>query len=81
MRESVIYQDIVQKEAFKIVSLFLQGRFGNVDEVLIKRIRNLSAEKLETLAQCLPNFAEISDLVVWLEKQEEENQNNNSTVN
>ena len=32
MKESVIYQDIVQKEAFKLISRQLKRRFGDIDE-------------------------------------------------
>ncbi|MEH1784179.1 MAG: DUF4351 domain-containing protein [Nostoc sp.] len=31
MKESVIYQDIVQKEAFKLISRQLKRRFGDID--------------------------------------------------
>lgn len=31
MKESVIYQDIVQKEALKLISRLLKRRFGDID--------------------------------------------------
>jgi predicted transposase YdaD len=70
MQESVIYQDIVQKEAFKLISRQLKRRFGDIDESLVEQIRNLSAEQLENLGEALLDFSEITDLVAWLEQQE-----------
>jgi predicted transposase YdaD len=69
MQESVIYQDIVQKEAFKVVSRLLNRRFSNIDSSLRERVQNLSAEQLENLGEALLDFAEISDLVSWLDRQ------------
>jgi predicted transposase YdaD len=69
MQESVIYQDIVQKEAFKLISRLLKRRVGDIDESLVEQIRNLSAEQLENLGEALLDFSEITDLVAWLEQQ------------
>lgn len=46
MKESVIYQDIVQKEAFKLITRQLKRRFGDIDGSLVEQVRNLSAEEL-----------------------------------
>jgi Domain of unknown function (DUF4351) len=54
MRESVIYQDIVQKEAFKLISRQLNRRFSELDSSLIERVRKLSAEQLEDLTGSQP---------------------------
>lgn len=67
MKESVIYQDIVQKEAFKLISRLLKRRFGDIDGSLVEQIRNLSAEQLENLGEDLLDFSEVADLVAWLE--------------
>ncbi|MBW4423868.1 MAG: DUF4351 domain-containing protein [Nostoc desertorum CM1-VF14] len=69
MKESVIYQDIVQKEAFKLISRLLKRRFGDIDGSLVEQVRNLSAEQLENLGEALLDFSELADLVVWLEQQ------------
>lgn len=69
MKKSVIYQDIVQKEAFKLISRLLKRRFGDIDGSLVEQVRNLSAEQLENLGEELLDFSEIADLVVWLEQQ------------
>lgn len=70
MKESVIYQDIVQKEAFKLISRQLKRRFGDIDASLVEQVRNLSAEQLEELGEDLLDFSEVADLVAWLEQQE-----------
>ncbi|MEH2281175.1 MAG: DUF4351 domain-containing protein [Nostoc sp.] len=70
MKESVIYQDIVQKEAFKLISRMLKRRFSDIDASLGEQVRNLSAEQLENLGEDLLDFSEIADLVAWLEQQD-----------
>jgi predicted transposase YdaD len=74
MKESVIYQDILQKgeqkEAFKILNLQLNRRFGQIDSSVLERIRQLPAVKLEALAQEFLDFTKISDLENWLNQQE-----------
>ncbi|MEH1915369.1 DUF4351 domain-containing protein [Nostoc sp.] len=67
MEESVIYQDIVQKEALKLISRQLKRRFGDIDGSLVEQVRNLSAELLEELGEKLLDFSEVADLVTWLE--------------
>ncbi len=69
MRESVIYQDIVQKEAFKLISRQLNRRFSELDSSLIERVRKLSAEQLEDLGEALLDFSEVTDLLVWLDQE------------
>ncbi|MDJ0734119.1 MAG: DUF4351 domain-containing protein [Nostocaceae cyanobacterium] len=71
MKESVIYQDIVQKEAFKVINRLLNRRFQNLDSSLVERVRKLSAEKLEDLGEALFDFSEVADLVTWLDNQEQ----------
>lgn len=72
MKESVIYQDIVQKEAFKLISRQLRRRFGDIDASLVEQVRNLSAEQLENLGEALLDFSEVANLIAWLEQQKEE---------
>ncbi|MEH1915368.1 MAG: DUF4351 domain-containing protein [Nostoc sp.] len=69
MKESVIYQDIVQKEALKLISRQLKRRFGDIDGSLVEQVRNLSAELLEELGEELLDFSEVADLVAWLDEQ------------
>ncbi len=72
MKESVIYQDIVQKEAFKLIIRLLKRRFGYIDGSLVEQVRNLSTEQLENLGEALLDFLEVADLVAWVEQQKEE---------
>ena len=66
MKKSVIYQDVVQKEAFKLISRQIKRRFGDIDASLVEQVRNLSAEQLENLGEELLDFSEVADLVAWL---------------
>ncbi|MFN6478037.1 DUF4351 domain-containing protein [Nostoc sp. DedQUE07] len=67
MEESVIYQDIVQKEAFKLISRQLKRRFDDIDVSLVEQVKNLSTEQLEELGEELLDFSEVADLIAWLE--------------
>ncbi len=74
MQESVIYQDILQKgnkqgEERTIIRQ-LNRSFGEIDSSLTDRIRVLSVEKLDDLAEALLDFSEVADLVTWLDQQE-----------
>ncbi|OBQ01407.1 DUF4351 domain-containing protein [Anabaena sp. AL09] len=69
MKESVIYQDIVQKEALKMINRLLKRRFGDVNDPLMTKIRNLSADDLEDLGEALFDFYEVADLVTWLNQK------------
>jgi len=69
MQGSVIYQDIVQKEALKWARLFINRRFGEIDSSLMERIDKLSAEKLEALGQALFYFSNVSDLQAYLDQK------------
>jgi predicted transposase YdaD len=76
MQESVIYQDILQKgqeqgkqqEAFRFLNRQLNRRFGEIDSSIIERMRVLSTEQLEALGEEFLSFANVSDLVAWLER-------------
>jgi predicted transposase YdaD len=69
MRQSVIYQDIVQKEAFRLISRQINRRFRELDLSLIERIRALSTEQLEDLGEALLDFCNVADLVAFLNQQ------------
>jgi predicted transposase YdaD len=73
MRESVIYQDILeegrQEEALKMVMRPLTRRFGTLSPDLQARIQVLSVAQLEDLNEALFDFSEFSDLVNWLEER------------
>ena len=69
MRESIIYQDIVQKEAFRLISRLINRRFGELGSSFIEQIGRLSVEQLEELGEELLDFSEIADLQAWLEQE------------
>jgi hypothetical protein len=70
MQESVIYQDIVQKEAFKVVNRQLNRRFSQISIAMIGRVQALSAQQLEDLGEALLDFSNLVDLEAWLNGQE-----------
>ncbi len=74
MQESVIYQDILQKgqqqEAFNFCLSLLNERFGEVDGSIIERVRALNKEQLEALGRAMLRILSITDLVAFLEQQE-----------
>ncbi|TWH55421.1 putative transposase/invertase (TIGR01784 family) [Dulcicalothrix desertica PCC 7102] len=84
MKESVIYQDILQKgekqgeekgekrgeknEAFRLVSRQLNRKFGAIDSSIIERLQGLTTEQLEALGEDFLDFSSISDLEAWLNR-------------
>lgn len=76
MRESVIYQDIIQKgreegkqeEALKMVMRSLTRLCGTLDSNLQRRIEALSVIQLEDLNEALLDFADATDLEDWLQE-------------
>lgn len=81
MRESVIYQDILQQGLQQgrregkqegevaLILRFLKRRIGEIDPMLQEQIRGLSTEQLEELAEAVLDFSEVADLVAWLKQQ------------
>ncbi|MEQ8463474.1 DUF4351 domain-containing protein [Coleofasciculus sp. E1-EBD-02] len=73
MRESVIYQDILQQgrqqEALSLVMRLLKRRLGEVKPSAIERVRALSIEELEELGVALLDFSGVADLVAWFNRQ------------
>ncbi|MBE9129273.1 DUF4351 domain-containing protein [Coleofasciculus sp. LEGE 07092] len=74
MRESVIYQDILQQgrrqEALSLVIRLLNRRLGEVNPEPIERVRALSIEQLEELGIALLDFSNMADLMAWFDQQE-----------
>lgn len=66
MRESVIYQDILQEEAFSLIMRQLRRRVGTVAPALQLQIQALSLTKLEDLGEALLDFSSLADLEAWL---------------
>ncbi|NJR74685.1 MAG: DUF4351 domain-containing protein [Scytonema sp. CRU_2_7] len=74
MKESVIYQDILQKgeergkkqEALELILRLLTRRFGAIEPEIQQQIRTLSITQLEELAEALLDFSNPSNLVNYL---------------
>jgi predicted transposase YdaD len=75
MRESVIYQEIVQeseqrgelKQAQSLILRQLNRRVGNLSLELETRVKALSLVRLEDLGEALVDFSQMGDLVAWLD--------------
>jgi predicted transposase YdaD len=86
MRESVIYQDILQQGLQQgrqegrqegkqegevdLITRQLTRRLGEINSLLIERIRELSLEQLEELGVALLDFSSAADLMAWFDQQE-----------
>ncbi|MEH2142205.1 DUF4351 domain-containing protein [Nostoc sp.] len=85
MRESVIYQEILEegeeigrrKQGQSLVLLLLEQRVGQLSQFerdacggLRLRISTLSLERLEALALALLDFSSMADLTTWLKQEE-----------
>jgi predicted transposase YdaD len=79
MRESVIYQEILeegvekgkQTEALAMIIRQLTRRIGTVEPQLQERIRSLSLPQLEDLGEALLDFSSVTDLTTWLETHQQ----------
>lgn len=67
MRESPLYQEILQEGELKLVMSLLNHKLGNVEPNLKSQIQQLSSEQLEALGKALLDFSVKQDLVNWLE--------------
>ncbi len=59
-----------QEEAVRFLSRQLNRRFGEIDSLIIERIQVLSTEQLEALGEEFLDFTQVSDLLNWLNQQE-----------
>jgi len=77
MRESVIFQDILQEgrvggkleEAQSLVLRQLTHKVGTLSEALQSRLYLLSLTELETLSEALLDFTQLADLESWFEQE------------
>jgi Domain of unknown function (DUF4351) len=58
-----------EEEGQNLVIRQLNRRFGEIDSSLIERVRGLSIEQLEALAEALLDFTAITDFESWLNQQ------------
>ena len=77
MRESAIYQEILQEgreevkqSELRLVMRLLNRRLGSVDPQLQPKLQGLSLNQLEDLGEALLDFNSETDLVNWFETQE-----------
>lgn len=75
MRESVIYQEILQEgreegrqSELRLVMRLLTRRLGTVSPELQSQIQELSLAQLEDLGEALLDFTAEGDLVNWLNR-------------
>jgi predicted transposase YdaD len=76
MRESVIYQDILeegrqegrQEGERSLILRLLARQVGDIPDGLRSRINELSVEQLESLGEALLDFQTIADLTTWLDQ-------------
>lgn len=74
MRQSVIYQDILQEgrqegkkeEAMLFVTRQLKYKFGEIEPVIQEKLGSLSLLELEDLGEDLLDFSTVTDLEEWL---------------
>jgi len=69
MRESPIYQEILQEGKRDTIIRQLKRRIGLVSPQLQVQIQNLSIEQLDDLSEALLDFSDATDLRVWLQSQ------------
>jgi Domain of unknown function (DUF4351) len=73
MRLEPLYQQdreqVIQEGEQRLIIILLSQRFGEIDSLLVERIRALSIEQLENLARNLLEFSVIDDLKTWLNQQ------------
>lgn len=73
MRESVIYQDILQEGRHEgrqegersLVMRLLTRQVGELPQLWRDRVNHLSLEQLENLAEALLDFQSLADLEAW----------------
>jgi Domain of unknown function (DUF4351) len=61
---------VKQEEGQRIIIRQLNRRVGEIDPLLVERVRGLSIEKLEELGEALLDFSTLTDLEAWLAQQE-----------
>lgn len=84
MRESVIYQDILQKGIqqglqtglqqgeLAMLRRLLRSRFGALSPQLDEQIQQLSITQLEDLGAAIFDFSSVADLASWLQAREQQ---------
>ncbi|WP_414548744.1 DUF4351 domain-containing protein [Anabaena sp. CCY 0017] len=63
-------EEASKKEAVSLVIRLLKRRFGEVPDVSLAKIPQLSIEQVETLAEDLLDFTVLKDLEDWLQQNQ-----------
>jgi predicted transposase YdaD len=66
MRESVIYQDILQEGELSLLMRLLRRKVGTVPPALLVQIQSLPLNQMEDLGEALLDFNGLADLEAWL---------------
>lgn len=69
LQETRVYQEAREDEAKSLILRLLNRRVGEVPESVRTQIETLSLTQLESLAEALLNFSNLSDLEIWLAQQ------------
>ena len=69
IRETRVYQEGREEEAKSLVLRLLNRKLGAMPNVLEVQVSQLPLETLESLGEALFDFAEVSDLQMWLAQQ------------
>ena len=81
MRESVIYQEILEEGILQglqqgkqretvLLTRQLTRRIGAIAPEMLEQIQALSIEELENLGEALLDFSEAADLANWLQEHQ-----------
>ena len=70
MRESAIYQDILQRGEIAVIMRQLTRRIGLITPEIQAQIQTLSIPQLEDLAEALLDFSQPTDLTIWLQNHQ-----------
>ncbi len=67
-----------QEEALSLIMRLLTRRFGEIDSQLQERVQRLSLVQLEELSEALLDFEAVTDLTVWLDEYQTEEDDDRS---
>jgi predicted transposase YdaD len=70
LKQTRVYQDALQEEALRFVSLLLTRQYGELEIELQAQMQQLSRAQLEELGEALLDFSSVEDLVVWLQSHQ-----------
>jgi Domain of unknown function (DUF4351) len=69
-QQELAKEEARQEEGQRIIIRLLNRSVGEIDPLLVDRVRGLSIEQLEELGEALLDFSAVTDLEAWLTQQE-----------